>query len=80
VLFHLFYMIRIVPPAEKPAVDLGMQGLHPAVEHLGKSRELGHVLHLDPAVTKELGRPSGRKKLHAELLKLPGEIENAVLV
>jgi hypothetical protein len=80
VLFHLLHMFRIAAPAEDPAMHLGVQGLDPAVEHLGESREFRHILDLDPGIAKHLCRSARGQDLNAEFLDPLGEVENAFLV
>ena len=43
--FHRGQVLGIVAQRQKPAMHLGMQGLHAAVHHLGEAGHFGHVAH-----------------------------------
>jgi hypothetical protein len=53
VLFHFGDVRRIVAQSENATVDFRMQGFHPAVHHLGKTGELGNILHRDFIVAQK---------------------------
>ena len=77
---HRGAMAVIVADGEQAAVHLGMQGLHPAVHHLGKAGEVGDVDHLQPCVRKRLGGAAGGDELDAVPGERTGEIDEAALV
>jgi hypothetical protein len=56
VLLHLPHVLGVVPPAQDPAVHLGVQGLDPPVEHLREAGELRDVLDRDARVAEQFGR------------------------
>jgi len=49
-------------------VDLGVQGLHPAVKHLGKPGDLLNHGHGNAGLLQVLGRTAGGDDLDAELV------------
>ena len=67
----------IVAHAEQAAVDLGMKGLDPAVEHLGKAGKLGDILDGEPLFAQQLGGAAGGENFDAEAGQLPGEVDDA---
>ncbi len=56
VLGERLHVLRQVAAREQTAVHGGVQGLHPAVEHLGKVRQRLDVLH------REAGRPQRARR------------------
>ena len=52
-------VLRIVAEGQQSAVDLRMQGLDPAVHHLGKAGVVGDIGDLDPALSQVRGSASG---------------------
>ena len=70
----------ILAPVQDAAVHLGMQRLHPPVEHLGEAGEFGDVLHRDAGVAQQLGGAAGRDQFHAQAGKLAGELHQSGLV
>ncbi len=56
---HRGGVFLVVAHAEQSAMHFWMQGLHPAVHHLGKSGQLGHVDDLQPRVLQRLGGAAG---------------------
>ena len=67
-------------PVQDAAVHLGMQGLHPPVEHLGKTGEFGNILHADPGVAQQLRGAAGRNQFHAHAGKFAGKLHQPRLV
>jgi hypothetical protein len=65
---------------EDAPVNLGVQGLHPSMEHLREAGHLGDVHHLQPAVAQERGGAPGGEDLHAERGQTLGEVHDAALV
>ncbi len=80
VLLHGRHVLGVVPQAEQAAMDLGMEGLDPAVQHLGKAGEIGNILDGDPFFPQQLGRPPGGEDLHSEAVEFPGEVNDSGFV
>ena len=59
-------MLGKVAAGEQAAMDLGMQGLYPAVEHLGEAGVGGHLGHGHALLLQELGGAAGGEQLDAE--------------
>ena len=76
-LLALFLMIRIVPLVEDAAMDQGMQGFDPAIEHLGKSGEIRDIRYFNPGITHLLRRAAGGKNFHAKLGQCLGKPLNS---
>ena len=68
------------PPGEDAAVDAGVERLDPAVEHLGKPGELGHVADGHAGVAEEPGGAAGRDDLDPEATERAGEVHHPGLV
>ena len=62
---HRGGVLRVVANGEQTAVDERVQRLHPAVHHLGKAGELGHVEHAQPGVGEGLARAAGGDEFDA---------------
>ena len=62
------------------AVDFRMQGLHPAVHHLGKARQLGDVPHLEACIAHRLRGPARRDQFDPARRQRPGQIDKTGLV
>ena len=80
VLGRLRVVLRVAAHGEQTAVHLRMQRLHAAVEHLGKSGELGDILHGEPLGAQRRRRAAGGDQLHAHGGKLAGERDEPRLV
>jgi hypothetical protein len=65
VLVHGRHVGRVVPHREDAGVDLGMQGLDAAVQHLREAGEFGHVLHRQAGVADGLGGAAGGEEFNA---------------
>ena len=65
---------------EDSGVDLGVEGLDAAVEHLGKARD-GLDLHdLQPLLAQRLGSPAGGDDFEAQTVQPRGKAREALLV
>jgi len=80
VLLHRGGMVRIVADREQPAMNFRMQRLHAPVHHLGKARQVRHVLHRQRRLLDRLRRAAGRNEFDARLVQRAGEIGKARLV
>jgi len=67
-------------PSQQAAVDLRVQGLHPAVHHLGKAGVVGDLGHRHVVVGEQLGGAAGTENLHAAGVQFTGEVEDAGFV
>src|SRR5206468_9096409 len=79
-LLHRFDVFRLVSQAKQSAMDLRMQRLDAAVHHLGKSRHVRDIEHIDSAITESLCRPSGADDLNAKPFQLGREINDTGFV
>ena len=66
VLAHRRHVRREVAAAEEAAVDLRVQRLHAAVEHLGEAGVVAHLRAPEAGVGEQLRRAAGRQDLDAE--------------
>src|SRR5690606_30505222 len=57
----------VVPPAEDPAVNFGVEGLQPAVHHLRKARVIGNVSDGNPRILQAPSRSARANQLHSRL-------------
>ena len=73
-------MLGVGTHAEQSAVDLGVQGLDPAVEHLGEAGELGDILDGQTGVSQQLGGAARGEDLDAELGEAGYERDQVALV
>ncbi len=73
-------VIGTMAPGEDPAVDFRVQRLDPAVHHLGKPGDVGHVGHRQAGIGQDLGRAAGRHELDAAGAQPSGEVDEAGLV
>src|SRR5690606_24448908 len=73
-------VVRPVAPGQDAAVDARVQGLHAAVEHLGKPGALGHVGDGQPRLPEGTGGAAGGEQLDAEGRQAAGEVDDAGLV
>ena len=71
---------RKVAPREQAAVDLRVQGLHPAVEHLREAGVRRHLGDADAFLFEELRGAAGGEDLHAERGEGAREFQHARLV
>ena len=74
------HVLGKVAAREQAAVDLRMQGLYPAVEHLGEAGVGGHLGHRHALLLQELGGAAGGEQLDAESGERACELDDARLV
>jgi hypothetical protein len=80
VLRGLFAVFREVAAVEEPPVDLRVQGLDPAIEHLGKSGEIRDLRDGNPEGGDEFGGAAGGKDLHPVAVEAFGQFVESGLV
>jgi len=73
-------MIGVVPKGQKAAVDLGMEGLEPAIHHFREPGVIRYVSHLDASLPKGGGRAACGQDLHSVSFQPFGEVDDACLV
>ena len=61
-------------------MNFRMQGLDPAVEHLGETGVVGDIGNGEAGIAQQLGGAAGGEQLDAELGQAAGEINRAALV
>ena len=69
-----------VAAAEDATVYLGMQGLDPAIHHLGEAGVVGDLGHRQARVGQQLGGSAGGEQGHATLVECLGKFQDASLV
>ncbi|MNG96091.1 hypothetical protein D3C79_551460 [compost metagenome] len=69
-----------IATAENATVHLGMQGLDPAIHHLGEARVVGDLGHRQTRVGEQLGGAAGGEQGHATLVECLGKFQDASLV
>ena len=74
------HVLGHVAPRQQAAVDLRVQRLHAAVEHLGKAGVLGHLGDRQAGVGQQLGGAAGGQQLDAERVQRAREFDDAGLV
>ena len=77
---HRRHMLGIVAQRQKPAMHHRVQRLHPAVHHLGKAGQLGHVAHRQPGLAQRRRGAAGRDELDPARGQRPREIDEPGLV
>ena len=80
VLAHGLDVFLLVPQAEQRAVDLRVQGLDPAVHHLGKAGDGIDAHDVDSRLRELLGRAPGADDLDPHLRQGVGETDDPGLV
>ena len=80
VLVHRRRVRRIVAHGQKPAVNHRVQGLDPAVHHLGKAGQVGYVAHVEPGIAQRLRGAAGRDKFHPARGQRLAQVHEAGLV
>ena len=73
-------MLGVFADVKDAAVDLGMQGLHTAIEHLGKAGKFGDIEDVEAGFAKCAGGASGRDELNLVPGKLTGKVDEPTLV
>jgi hypothetical protein len=80
VLVHLRSMGLELSSGQDAAEDLGVERLHPPVEHLGRAGEVRQVAHVDARRANGAGRPARGQELGAELREPACQLVDAGLV
>jgi hypothetical protein len=80
VLGSLSDVIRIVAHEQQPAVNLWVQRLYAAIEHLGKTGELRNLAMFHLLLLQKLRRPARRNNLDTEPHEATREFDDAGLV
>ena len=69
-----------VAPRQNAAVNFGVQGFHPAVEHFGKAGVVGHVDHGEASIADGFGGAAGGQQFDALGGKRAGKFDEAGFV
>jgi hypothetical protein len=80
VLVERAHVLGKVATGEQSAVDLRVQRLHAAVEHLRETGVLGHFGHGEPLFGKKLRGAAGGQEVHAQFGERAGEVDDSGLV
>ena len=78
-LFIACSMLGVVADREQPAMHLGMQGLDPAVHHLGKAGQFGNIPDRQSGRRDRLRGAAGGDELDAVAGQRAGEFDQAGL-
>ncbi len=76
----LRHVLGQVASRQQAGMHLGMQGLHPAVEHFRKAGVIGHLGHGQTGALQHLGGAAGGQQAHAQGVQIAGEVEHAGFV
>ena len=79
-LFHRRDVCGVLAQRQQPAVDFGVQRLHPAIHHFRKPGDVGDVEDIYARFAQRVGRAAGADDLNAETFQLLREIDNTGLV
>jgi hypothetical protein len=74
------HVLGQIAPRQQATVHLGMQGLHPAIQHLWKCGHLGHLRDWQALVGQQLGRAAGGNEGHAQAVQGLGQLDDAAFV
>ena len=74
------HVLREIAAGEDAGVDGRMEGLDPAVQHLGCAGDLADLAHRDTGIREGLGGATGGDQLHPGLVETAGEVSEARLV
>ena len=80
VLLQSPHVLREIAAGEDARVNGRMEGLDPAVQHLGCAGDLADLAHRDAGISEGLGSATGRDQLHPGLVEPTGEVCEARLV
>ncbi len=73
-------VLGVAANVEQAAVNLGVQGLDAAVEHLGKAGQIADVLDGEAGLAQRTRRSAGRDQFHAKARQCLGKLHQAGLV
>ena len=74
------HVLLDVPAGENACVNHWVERLDASVQHLGESRDLGHLGHRDPVLFQKFVRPARRDDLDTHGSQLLGEVDDAGLI
>ncbi len=77
---HLLLVAGQVPASQDAAMDLGVQSLDPAIQHLGEAGELRDLHYGDTIVPQELGGTSGGENFYLVTHQKFGELRQTALI
>ena len=77
---HVPAVLRVVADGEDAGVDLRMERLDAAVEHLRHARHFGDAAQRDPLVAQQPARAAGGEQLDAAVDQRAGEVHDPLLV
>src|SRR6185312_6029584 len=78
--FHLAAVLGLRPASQEAPMHARMQGLDPAVQHFGKTGELGHVAHGQPGFAESSSSAAGRQQLKTQGAQTAGKFGEPGLV
>ena len=73
-------ILRVIAPRQDAPMNGGVQGLHPALQHLGKARNVRHVGHGQAGVGERARGAAGRNQLEPARREAAGDIHDAGLI
>ncbi len=80
VFLQFLVMACLVQPGQDSAVDLGVEGFHPAAQDLREARHLANALNRKARLFQHLLGSPGGQDLKTQALELSGQLHNAALV
>lgn len=72
--------VILIPTAENAAMNLGMQGLDPAIHHLGETRIVRDLGHRQTRVAQQFGGTASGEQGNTTLVECLGKFHDASLV
>ncbi len=72
--------VILIPTAEDAAMNLGMQGLDPAIHHFRETRVVGDLGHRQTRLAKQLGGTARGEQGNTTLVECLGKFQNASFV
>ena len=73
-------MFGVAANVQDAAVDLGMEGLDAAIEHLREPSQFGDVEDGEALFAEGAGGAAGRDKCHAKAREVTGEVDQSGLI
>jgi hypothetical protein len=78
--FHCLDVLGKIAPRQNAGMDLGMQGLDPAVEHLRKPGVVGDLGNFKSGIPEQLGGAAGGNQRNPEIPEPARKLDHSSLV
>src|SRR5205085_1415292 len=80
VLLHRGNVFRVIAQSQQTPVNARMKSFDASIHHLGKTRHVRNIAHVNPGVTQNPGAAAGADDFHVEMFEFASEVDDSGFV